>query len=307
MSRSLSIVLQCCIHSACRLTDAKRGAVNERLENRIAALVNNLPPLDNSVERLLNAAIGGTVNPADIRSIVAADPGLCTNLLFLANCSCYNPAGQPGSIETVREALDAVSLEALSTMAGASAALNTVSHGAGISQRLWNEYLQHSREVSAISAILAGICGMKERGCETYAVAGLTHDVGRIVIMAAAQDSTASFLGTTPSDMARIVESEQAAFRMDHCQIGHALFSKWGFSEMLCHGILRHHTPIIGDDFCRAGAIVFVSHFITMSDFTGSIIARMLPATILHSLSLQPRDLDQARKLYTEAQIAPSP
>jgi HD-like signal output (HDOD) protein len=281
--------------------------VNDTVENRIATLVHTLPALDRNVELLLEAAIPGRTGQIDVAQIIATDPGLCTELLFLANGACYNPDHRTGPISTIREALDRVGAETLATLAGASSALNTVSRGTGIPERPWNEYLQHSREIATVCTILAEVCGLSAQGRETYTVAGLTHDVGRIVIMAAAHDTTASFLGTTPADMVTIVENEQAAYRMDHCQIGHALFEKWGFSEWLCEGVLRHHAPLRDGTFCPPAGVIFVSHFITMPDFTGTIVAHLLPTEILRNLSLHARDLDHVRTLYAQRQTPRGP
>jgi HD-like signal output (HDOD) protein len=129
-----------------------------------------------------------------------------------------------------------------------------------------------------------------------YCVAGLTHDIGRAVIMLAGERDAATLVGTSPDKLEEIVANEQAIYGMNHCNIGESLFSKWRVSKIMSEGILRHHSPMVDDDFCLPGAIIFVSHFVTMSDFTGEIIAKMLPQRLLNALHLSPSAIDTVRR-----------
>ena len=165
-----------------------------------------------------------------------------------------------------------------------------------VTSKLWQEYEEHSREISSVCRTLTEILGMSEHDQQKYCAAGLTHDIGRAVIMIAGEPKAASLVGTSPDRLDEIVKSEEEAYGMNHCHIGEKLYKKWRVSKIMSEGILRHHTPIVDDDVCLPGAIIFVSHFVTMSDFTGEIIAKMLPNNLLDALHLTPKDIDQARK-----------
>lgn len=146
--------------------------------------------------------------------------------------------------------------------------------------------------------ILAELRGLSQSECETYTVAGLTHDIGRVIIMIAADCRNASLLGTSPELMSQIVHDENEAYGLNHCDVGELLFRKWRFSTVMQEGILRHHTPLLSDDFSRPSAIIFVSHFVTMSDFTGEIVARMLGPRLLERLDMEQSELAEAKRLY---------
>jgi HD-like signal output (HDOD) protein len=270
------------------------------IEQRISDLVHMLPPLDENVEQIVRAAAERQADPAALEQLICRDSGLCANLLLLANCACVAPEDRPQPIQSIRAALDVVGLDALAAVVGASYAWNTVEHTLEPLHRQWAEYIQHSREISQISALLAELAGMPIPEREMYSASGLTHDIGRVVIMVASHNNSASLLGTTAGDMMGIVSSEQAAYGLDHCQIGFRLFHRWGFSDVMQQGILRHHSPLVQGDFCFPGALIFLAHFVTMSDFTGDIIARMLPAELLRRLELRPADLDRARAMFLE-------
>jgi hypothetical protein len=76
------------------------------------------------------------------------------------------------------------------------------------------------------------------------------------------------------------------------------LCKKWNFSTFLQQGVLRHHSPLIDDDFNLLGATIFIAHFVTFSDFTGQMLSSLLPGEILDRLNLKPADFEQARLEY---------
>ena len=137
---------------------------------------------------------------------------------------------------------------------------------------------------------------MSKHDQQWLCAAGLTHDIGRAVIMLAGDPTAADLVGTSPDKLHEIVENEEEVYGMNHCQIGERLFKNWHTSKIMREGILRHYTPMIDDDVSSPGALIFVSHFVTMSDFTGEIIANMLPSDLLDALHLTPADIDEARK-----------
>ena len=97
--------------------------------------------------------------------------------------------------------------------------------------------------------------------------------------------------------MTRVINDEKAAMGMNHCEIGDRIFANWHFSSIMREGIARHHTPMLDQDLSFPGGVIFVSHFVTMSDFTGEIICRMLPPELLEFLGLTREHLDEALRI----------
>ena len=87
---------------------------------------------------------------------------------------------------------------------------------------------------------------------------------------------------------------------MDHCRVGMQLCKKWNFSQLLQQAVLRHHRPLIDDDFDYLGAIIFTCHFISCSDFTGETLASMLPGELLKRLNLTSGSFIKAQQIYFE-------
>jgi len=263
------------------------------LEKVVAGLIRSMPPSDESVEKLLEAARDNAL-PGNAAEIIASDPNLCADLLYIANAPCWRVDPEAPPIDTIEDALDKVGLEPLCMLVGPSYVRNAIKPDVVLSQH-WHDYEEHSREISLVCRTLTRILGMPEHEQQRYCAAGLTHDIGRAVIMLAGDSSAASLVGTSPDKLDEIIAGEEEVYGMNHCQIGSQLFSKWRVSKIMNEGILRHHSPMIDDDFSLPGAIIFVSHFVTMSDMTGEIIANMLPAMLLKALSMGPKEIEQAR------------
>ena len=85
---------------------------------------------------------------------------------------------------------------------------------------------------------------------------------------------------------------------MDHCEVGARICRRWNFSPVVQEAVLRHHSPILDGDFCFAGALIFLSHFVSASDPSGDILATLLASKVLNKLDLTPVDFERARDLY---------
>lgn len=271
--------------------DAKETAME------ISKLVQRLPLLDKSVEKLLSpSAEAESVRRDELFQLVKEDSALCLELLMLANSPCYDGMYKVPA-ETVEEACARIDIEHLRMLVGTATILESVRQQF-LNRRGWQEYVKHSQAISKSCRILAELKGLPEHMHATFGAAGLTHDIGRVVIMIATDSRQASLMGTLPEHMRQIVKDEEEAYGLNHCVVGYDLFNRWNFSPLLQEGILRHHTPLVGEDFSYPGAMIFVAHFISMSDFTGEIIARILGEHVLNFLGLTHSDLQNARELY---------
>lgn len=261
------------------------------IETRVAALVGKLPPMPGTLDRLLEDL--PSLSPENLERLVLQDPGLCAELLRLAN-TC---GGTERRVATVGEALRAVGPEAFAQYAGISFA-HSVIHQDFAGVRHLPQYFAHSREIALTCRALAEIAGLPLATCELYSVAGLIHDIGRLVMLIATDDWGAQLMGTTADQMLAIVRDEERLAGLNHCDIGMQICTQWNFTPLLNEGVLRHHTPKGKDDFSRPGAMIFLAHFVGSSDFTGEIISRIVPPSLFQELGLAPQALLEARRLY---------
>ena len=125
----------------------------------------------------INEAISSPrTSVVDISRIIADDPGLTARLLRLVNSPLYN---FPGKIETISRAVVIVGTQQLRDLALATSVLKLFEGIPGdlvTMQSFW----EHSVSCGLASRILASY--RQEPNVERYFVAGMLHDIGRLVI-----------------------------------------------------------------------------------------------------------------------------
>lgn len=265
------------------------------LEWKVSRLVDRLPPMPETVDRLIRAGGSDREKEDELLRVIENDPGLCSDLLRFANMS---PGAAGGGIETVGDAVRSVGMKPLVQFVGVSFAKKAIREEFSSLENL-QEYFDHSQGISASCAILAEACGLPRHQREMYGVAGLIHDIGRLVILLAADRTGAHLLGTSWDEMISIVGNENKILGMNHCDVGMQICRKWHFSPVLQEGVMRHHTPLIKRrDFSFPGALIFIAHFVSMSDFTGEILQKLLPPGVLERMNLSPSDFNEAQRTY---------
>jgi len=266
----------------------------KELAAKVAQLVQILPPMPENICRLMSASLDSGQVYKQIRSLVESDPGLCTDLLHLAGDFCL---GSEQTVETIDDAVQQVGLEPLIQLIGVAYAKKTIRKQFA-ELRYLDEYFDHSRNISLCCQILASFHDMPQHKRQMYAVAGLIHDIGRLVIMIAANKTTVRLMGTSWDKMKTIIHDEKQILGLNHCEVGMQLCKKWNFSPILQEVVLRHHTPLIDQDFSFPGAMIFVSHFVSFSDFTGDILSAMLGPDLLTCLQMTVVDFAKAQKTF---------
>lgn len=261
------------------------------LEIIVSDLVQSLPPSEECLAELVEAA-RGRLSDAAILDIIRRDSGLAMNLLRLANAPCYRDRQQP-PVESIDAALEHLGVEPL-IMLLASSYVKGYLRPESIVPSAWSRYEAHGREISQACTVLAKLLDLPDHEQKMYTAAGLTHDIGRSVIMIASHPESVDLISTAPEKMAGIIDDENAALGMNHCEIGDRIFANWHFSPIMREGIARHHTPMLDRDLSFPGGMIFVSHFVTMNDFTGEILCQMLPPELLEYLGLTREHLDEA-------------
>jgi HD-like signal output (HDOD) protein len=267
---------------------------NKSLEEKVADLVNRIPPMPEHIDALLNA--GFEKNNDKLISLIKNDPAICTELLHLANShQCYSAEGQ--KIDTIEEAIKCIGAGPLVMMMGVAFAQDTIQEHYSHMNRIY-DYFDHSRTISKACTVMSKAAGMGNDETSSYAVAGLIHDIGRLIILLASEKDSIPLMGTSWREMEKVLENEREAFKMDHCQVGERICEKWNFTGLLQEGVLRHHSPIVNSDFSRIGGVIFVAHFLSANDFTGQIVEKWLPKRLIEGIGLDHEKWKTARELY---------
>jgi HD-like signal output (HDOD) protein len=263
-------------------------------EDKVTEFIHRLPPMPGNVGELLDAANVQGMDDEELLAYVKQDPGLCADLLHLANTFSIRPEGHD---DTIEEAVNSVGIKPLIQLIGVWYARDIIAQEFNMVDHL-DDYFRHSQEISLACRTMSEILGADEHDCQVASVAGLIHDMGRLAIILLSNTVTAPLLGTSCALMTTIVDDERKLLGLDHCRVGMQLCKKWNFSQLLQQAVLRHHSPLLDSDFDLLGAVIFTAHFVACSDFTGETLAAMLPYELLDRLNLTPEGFNRTQQIY---------
>ncbi len=235
----------------------------------------------------------------DFTSIISNDPAMVARLLKIVNSPLY---GFPSQIETIQHALTIVGVTELSELVLATAVMNQFQ---GIPSRLLNvdSFWEHCLTCGIASKILAGY--LHESELDRMNVAGMLHDIGRLVICKKApkQAQLIFYLCETREEMICKVEKEVMGF--DHAEVGASLLKAWQLPPRLVEVVACSHFPERSKNYPIDAAIVHVADILTYQIQLGGSGERIIPMidnTVWERTKLTPEIVESAqedlRKIY---------
>lgn len=257
---------------------------------QLVKYVQELPALPDTAIKVLKMTDDPTVSARDIANTIANDLALTSRVLKIANSAFY---GMPRSVSTVNEAVIILGMQALRNLALAAAAYDTLSResaGYGLSPgELWRH--------SISCAMAAQIVAKKSRAVRTEEafVAGLLHDVGKVILGVHVQPQYQAILALTELDEMPFHEAEKYVLGFDHAEVGQKIGEKWNLPPTLCAAIAGHHCLERGDEAPKLTAVVHVANAVCLMEglgIGGDGLRSYLDPTALALLELTERDVE---------------
>ncbi|MCA9782213.1 MAG: HDOD domain-containing protein [Candidatus Delongbacteria bacterium] len=187
--------------------------------------------------RLLEVMNNPRSSALDMARVISRDPGLTARLLKRSNSAYY---GMGSTVATVTRAITVVGVSQLREL---SVSTSVVRMFKRLPQDLldMDAFWQHSVLVGVIAKEMALM--LKLPDTEEAFVAGLLHDVGRVLLVLAMPVEYRKVLlfARASGRWLNQVEHDQLGFT--HAQVGGALFRSWGLPRSLEHAAEFHHFP----------------------------------------------------------------
>lgn len=171
--------------------------------------------------------------------VIGMDPSLSARLLRLVNSAFY---GFPTKVDTLSRAVTIVGSRQLTTLALGISVLSLFKDlppGLTDVTSVW----KHSVACGLAASALTGGAPGTDEGAERLFVAGLLHDVGRLVMYRNLPGLSVRALARARRDKALVRPAETRVFGFDHAALGQALLTEWRFPENLTLAVGGHHAP----------------------------------------------------------------
>jgi len=210
----------------------------------------NPPPLPQAFWALRRAAENPMSTVGDVAAIISMDPSLATYVLRLANSPLFAPVAR---VETVSRAVGMIGLEEISVMAAAAMMSRLFDNPPRPELLSMPGFWRHAVAVGLLSRALARRRG--EMATEHYFVAGLLHDMGRLLLAVAEPELAAASLARAGDGRLPLDAAERLALSFDHASLGGRICCKWRLPETLCEAVAGHHAPSVCPENNVAAAV----------------------------------------------------
>jgi HD-like signal output (HDOD) protein len=263
----------------------------EEFAQKVSEQIQSLPTLPDTALKLRAILADPDCDFDDILSNLVADPGLCGDLIRLANSPFY---GQCGRVQTIRDAVLALGMVNLSNFILVAYSNKIVRSRFSRLKNLAG-YFSHSSKVSGAAYFIARASGASQKDQEVCKLAGLLHNIGRLVIAVASEQWMCPLDNVSAEATGK---KNPEFFWLDACEVGMRVCQKWNFPETLAEGIGRHHSPIKGDDVNYVALIIYLAEFLIIENLSLQVILSDFSPELLSRMNLTVAVLAKAREDY---------
>jgi len=198
-----------------------------------------------------------TSTAGDVGRVISADQVLSAKLLAMVNSSFYGFSSKISSITKaaatigfagVRNLVLSTSVTDLFLMHSGDGAFNRVAFwkhclGCGIAAKVIGNFLRRP-------------------DCEELFVAGLLHDIGKVIIDQYMNAKFIKILSYAENTCRLLMEAESEVLGYTHCQVGDIVASRWELSLPVREAIVHHHCPSMALEYPVQAAIVHCANSI---------------------------------------------
>jgi len=193
-----------------------------------------IPTIPTIASQALREMSDPNASGARLAKLIAKDPGLTARILRVSNSALYSPSKE---VKNIQQATIMLGFNTLKSVVIAASVKMIYKRFGAAEQALW----EHSIGCAIGSHVLANAKILPHRA-DAF-VAGLMHDIGKVVMNNGAQAKfkealTKSATGGVPS-----FEAEQAVFGFTHMDVGSMLVRHWQLPESLANAVFLHHEP----------------------------------------------------------------
>jgi len=249
--------------------------------------IDMLPTIPGVVKRLARIIGNPKISLGEISSFISSDPALTSRILKMVNSAVF---GFPGRISSVTHAVTLLGFNVIKGLLMGVTVLELM-------QTVMSGLREHSVGCAVAARTIANIKGLKNP--EDVSVAGLLHDIGKVIMLLEFPGDYAIVLDTAEKKEILIFDAEKAHFSENHAAVGQWLAEKWQFPKNLTDVIGYHHKPDLARNAPMETAIVHLADILVRATgfgYAGDAFVPAVSPASFEMLNLSERDIREVLK-----------
>ncbi|GAB6907555.1 hypothetical protein DESC_830062 [Desulfosarcina cetonica] len=210
-----------------------------KLIRKIVSSTDALPAMPEVMLKVQKMLRLPTTSPAQVAKVIETDPAMVADVLKVSNSAYYGFRGKVSTIQHAASMLGTRRLAELITAVSAGSVMGSSMDGYKLkSGDLWRHAIAVAVMASEISS------AMMSDSAESAYMAGLLHDVGKIILDPYIRERKVLFdryMETYPQKCVRDAERDILGF--DHAMIAAVLCENWDIPRPIAFAIRNHHQP----------------------------------------------------------------
>jgi putative nucleotidyltransferase with HDIG domain len=205
----------------------------------LAARMTRIPSVPSLYLEIVDLLQDEDVFVDDVGRLVAKDPGMTAYILKLVNSAFF---GLPQQISNAVEATTYLGLDTIKTLVLSIHAFSQFENARAGSlsiPALW----EHSLRAAATAKAVARELKAGPKIADEAYVAGMLHDVGKLVLAANFADQYQDVSFRMRTEALDAATAETRVFGSDHGDVGGYLLGLWGLPVPVVEAIALHHKP----------------------------------------------------------------
>ncbi len=269
------------------------GDAKPDLEN-IIQKDENLATLPDIFNRLMAAVNDPKCTSHHLAEILGNDPALCAKLLKLVNSPVY---GLMRKIESMERAVTLVGINEISKIA---LSISVISMFRDIPEEIMDmrKFWSHCIGCGLVAEIISEEMHISS---ERLLVAGMLHDIGRLIMLKNHPRTTLYAMHKARSKRLPLHAVEKDIWGFDHCEVGQRILELWSLPDFLVQ-TARYHHGYEKSDYKQEIGIIQLADCLVQAMFmgySGNSFIPGVPACLWDEPGISPRSI---AGIFTQAQ-----